>query len=140
MESFISHFLFEISSWITERTVDYPRIFTLLLFFLILFFLYAVGKFIMKWIVNRRILFERVAETRRQARAHQHTNHPVEHALQPHKEQKAKYIQEALEVLPKIDPLRKSAQNLVRDLQAANSFEQSEKISDQFLNKYKRTC
>jgi hypothetical protein len=70
--------------------------------------------------------------------AHQYTNHPVDHALEPHKEQKAACLEESMNNLFKFDPMRLRMENLIKDLRAVNTFKQSEEITTQFLKKHNK--
>ena len=118
----------------------YPYFVSVVLILSVLSFwkLVDIVQFIIRWRVTKENLFTAIVECRRQARAHQHTNHPVQHALEPHKKEKAELIISRTKKLPRIDPLKKDAEKLVRDLLAGTSFEQTEKISNQFLEKYNR--
>ncbi|MFC1608851.1 hypothetical protein ACFL3M_01555 [Patescibacteria group bacterium] len=137
--SILNQVLYDFSNYfVTEWAIEYPRMFTLIFFTLVLSCAWiTIERLRLYWRLRISVL-ERIIETKRQAMAHQHNKHPVEHALEPHKQQKSDYIEELSVKLWKFDPLRKDIENFISDLRAAPSFEKSEEISALLLKKYKK--
>jgi Tfp pilus assembly protein PilO len=130
--------LYDFSSWFVEIADKYPRIVALIFFGLLFYFLISGFRFFKDYYFLRKETFDRVFEARRQAIAHQHDNHSVQHALEPHKEQKIEYIKEASDKLKQIDPLKSEINNFLGDLAAVTSFEKLEQVIIQFLKKHNK--
>jgi len=117
-------------SWLISR---FPFPSFMIFLFLLTFFIWNLLTKTKNWLTIRKQLINAIKETQVQAIAHQDTSHPVDHALEPHKREKTELIIFYLEQLPNLDPLKGEVLNLVEKLKAANSFEQSEKITEAFL-------
>lgn len=133
--------IFDLSSWLVKKSVEHPSVFTGI--FIVLIILSGITiinfyLFIKNWIKGREKLFNSILQARRQTLSHQDKEVSLEYAIEPHKKENSEIIKEAIRELPKFDPLRKSSEQLVTDLQSVNSFAQSEKILNQFLVKYKK--
>lgn len=135
---FLGQVLYEFSSWFVSKGVSHPRTFTITVWFLLAYFIINNWRLISKYLGLREELIKRIIETRRQARAHQNTNHAVDHALEPHKKEKREYLREIVNELSRLDPWKVEAEHLMEDLSAATTFKQSEEVTTRFLIKYRK--